>query len=72
MRVSVPFEPLDAVIRAHSTMVLVLSQGAYGNADHLPTSAPAPMLLTTGAASYLNVATYSRSSFIHPPWYPPD
>lgn len=73
LRVRVPIEPLDVVIPEGSSLVLVLSQGAYGGPDHLPTSPPYPIQVTVGGDNSvltLDVFSRTRDAFFRPPKNP--
>lgn len=52
MTVTLPIEPLDAVVPEDEQLVIRLSQGTYG--DHLP-NAPVPLQVHAGKDSWLDV-----------------
>lgn len=67
--VEITLEPMDAVVRAGSSLTLVLHQGTYG--DHLQSVPTAPVLVEEGARSTLTLPTIVRDADDFYPTPPP-
>jgi predicted acyl esterase len=71
LELTIDLQPLDAVVERGARLVMVVSQGAH--ADHIPTPASFPVVMTAGdGLSVLKLETFEvgRRAFFTPPTRP--
>ncbi|MFN2525290.1 MAG: CocE/NonD family hydrolase [Actinomycetota bacterium] len=74
LRVELALEPLDVVIPAGERLVLVVSQGTYGDSDHIQSVPSYPVVLHTGGKASLTLRVFevADSQFFTPPREAPE